>query len=133
MLPACRPVAPLTSGGDPDLSALSIAPPQERAVEEADDAPLVLRPVGVDAAGVLRPLDLPERLRLTGGREVPRLPRALAAQAWIGVDQEHRARRDLADAIDDVRRGPLVREDRRRRRHDIRQRLQEQTLRRGDA
>ena len=63
------------------------------------------------------PGDLPDRLRFTGGREVLRLPGALAADAGVGVDEQDRAWSDGADAVDDRGWRHVVGEDGRRGRH----------------
>ena len=63
------------------------------------------------------PGDLPDRLGVAGGREVLRLPGALATDAGVGVDQQDRAWSDAADAVDDRGWGQVVGEDRRGGRH----------------
>ena len=58
----------------------------------------------------------PDRLRLAGRIEVHRVQALLPSAAWVGVDEEDRPRRDARDEILQVRRRPLVRENRGRAR-----------------
>ena len=97
------------------LSRRSVS--QERVVEEADDASLVLEGCGIDATGVVGPGDLPHPLRCARGRVVDRLPGVLAADSGVGVDEEDRTWRDGADVVDDRWRRLVVGEDGRRGRH----------------
>ena len=83
---------------------------EQGAVEEGDDAPLVLGRAGRQATGVPSLGDHPDRLGLTGRSVVLRVE-ILGVDAVGGVDQKDGTRRDLADEILEVRRWGRVGED----------------------
>ena len=87
--------------------------PEQRVVEEAHDAALVLLRRGGDPGHVLAVRDLPDLLRLArGGVEALVRHGLRAALAVLAVDEEHGRRRDLRHVALQARWRKLVREDR---------------------
>src|SRR3954453_5371473 len=85
----------------------------ESAVEERDDALFVFSGAGGDSGDVLAAGDLPDLLRLAGGR-VEGLVRPLlgASLAVLAVDEEHRRGGDPGDLALQARGRKRVRQDR---------------------